>query len=382
MRSVYLDYNATAPMHPSVIEVMMEGMRQSVNVSSPYQLGQKARQKTQLAQRFIAEQLGCDRDHVIFTSGGTESNNTVLKGISWDRIIISEVEHPSVARSALSALLVPMTQRGVVDLEALEGLLAVGNEGRTLVSIQWANNETGVIQPIAEIASLCRKYGSFFHSDGVQALGKIPVSFQGMDLDFLSLSLHKIGGPQGMGLLILKPGVPFKPFITGGPQQHERRAGTTSFSGILGGADALRLMDLDQMALLREHHNLLEAHIKNVWPSARVIGEDAPRLPNTTLVVLPGIPNTTTIMNFDLGGISVGGGSACSSGSLKASDTMKAMGLTDDDAGCVIRMSSGWATLADDFEAVKKVFDARILPLLDSKYQTNLPVSAFERGAE
>ena len=249
MTSVYLDYNATAPVHPSVIEIVAEAMRQSVNVSAPYQLSQKARQRTQAARRDIAEKLGADANHLVFTSGGTESNNTVLKAIPWGRIIISATEHPSVARSAPQAECVAVDETGQVDLGDLERLLASGSqEAQTLVSIQWANSETGIIQPIQDIVNLCRRYGAFCHSDGVQALGKIPVSFQESDLDYLSLSAHKIGGPQGVGLLIIKPGVPFAPFLTGGPQQRERRAGTTDFPSLLGCAEAIRLIDLERFS--------------------------------------------------------------------------------------------------------------------------------------
>ncbi|MDB5478053.1 MAG: cysteine desulfurase [Alphaproteobacteria bacterium] len=349
---IYLDYNATAPLRPEVIALLTEKMGLAGNASSIHGFGRLVRKEIEAAREDVARLAGADSSHVVFTSGATEANNAVINGAPVQRFLYSAIEHPSVTDAALrrdNAYAVPVQPNGVIDLAALEEMLA-RDLGQTLVSVMWANNETGVIQPVAEISALAKKYGALFHCDAVQAAGRLPIDMAQSGIDYLTLSGHKIGGPAGIGALIYSHDTPLEKLIHGGGQEKRRRAGTENFLGALGFGSAATLAAgevgrMDKIAKMRDE---LEEEMFLAVPRAEFIGRDAQRLPNTIQVILPGVPAETQLMSLDLGGIAVSSGSACSSGSVRPSHVLLAMGVSDQKARCALRISLGYATTPEE----------------------------------
>lgn len=338
---VYLDYNATAPLLPVARDAMMTAMHVVGNPSSVHAHGRACRKMVEEARRSIAELVNCDPTHVTFTSGATEANQTVLRGAPVDRILVSAIEHTAVLENAPQATIIPVDANGVVLLDVLENALKSG--GRTLVSVMWVNNETGVIQPVDKIAALCAQYGALFHCDAVQAAGRIPIDLQNIRIHYLTLSAHKMGGPAGVGALIYDHGTALDPFIRGGGQERRRRAGTENIVGIAGFGAAARAAAhgaaaYDRLGQLRDE---LEKKMRDAAPQCVIAGAGAPRVKNTIQVMLPGVPSETQLMALDLAGVSVSSGAACSSGSVKPSHVLRAMGVADALARCAIRVSMG-----------------------------------------
>jgi cysteine desulfurase len=348
--TLYFDYNATAPLRDAAWNSMVELLRQPGNPSSVHRTGRQARRLIEQARETLAGHLGVDPAGVIFTSGGTEANNLAVTGFSGDRVIASAVEHPSVLRGPVERH-IPVDDQGVVNLAALAGML--GEDLRPcLVSVMLANNETGVRQPIADIAALCRDYSALLHSDGVQALGKGAIDMKALGIDLLSLSAHKIGGPQGVGALVLRdPDLKLAPLLVGGGQERRHRAGTENVAAIVGFAAAIEdLGDVEaeayRLAALRDH---LEQACLAALPDLVFLGGRAPRLPNTSCLAVPGLPAQTLLMALDLADIAVSAGSACSSGKLAPSGVLLAMGQ-DNFANAALRISLGWATMASEID--------------------------------
>lgn len=345
---VYLDYNATAPLRPEAADAMLRAMRQPANPSSVHQFGRAARSLLDEARQHIAAALQVKPADLTFTSGGTEANNMVLAG--FKQVIASAVEHDAVLAACPDAQLINTDRHGVVSLSHLEQMLAGLDEAerqQTLVSVMTANNETGVIQPLADIGVLCKRYNVAFHTDMVQALGKVAVDPEAVHLDFITVSGHKIGGPTGTGAVWCRPGRQLPALLVGGGQEQGRRSGTENLSGICGFAAAARVAhphELDTLALWRDE---AEQMIIKGCPQIEIISADVDRLPNTTCLFLPGLSAQTAIMALDLAGYAVSSGSACSSGKVTPSHVLNAMGR-DEAAGQVIRISAGWQTTHDD----------------------------------
>jgi len=346
---IYLDYNATAPVHPEVIETVARIMARVGNASSVHGPGRNARQDVEAARDAVARLVGAESRNVIFTSGGTEADNLALKGAGDRRLMVSASEHGAVLAPALlhdpGAVILPVDGDGLLDLVALRQALQTAGKP-ALVSVMLANNETGVIQPVAKIAEIGHAHGALVHCDAVQSAGKIPVDIVALGVDLMSLSAHKIGGPQGVGALVLSGDVEIEAEIVGGGQELGRRSGTENVAGIAGFGKAAeialaRLGDCQKLAASRDE---MERRLGEVAPKRRIFGGNVPRLPNTSCVSMPRVRSDTQVMAFDLAGIAISAGSACSSGKVSASHVLEAMGVERDEAMTAIRVSMGWAT--------------------------------------
>jgi cysteine desulfurase len=343
----YLDYNAGAPVHQKVREKMMEALELQGNPSSVHRYGREARQALEQARRTIANTVGATPGQVIFVSGGTEANALAYHQHAPEKRLVSAVEHPSATDGALQ---IAVTKQGCVDLADLQQKLK--DHDVSLVSVMAANNETGVIQPIIECADIAREASAKFHVDAVQMLGKAPCSIAEWDADSISLSSHKIGGPKGIGALVIRDGLPITPLIAGGGQELRRRGGTENLPAIVGFATAVEVMsEMDgwqkEAANLRDY---AEREIANVAPDARFFGQDTERLCNTSTICMPGVKAETQLMAYDLAGVAVSAGSACSSGKVAASPVLTAMGASDEEAASSIRMSLGWRNRKQDVD--------------------------------
>jgi cysteine desulfurase len=349
--TVYLDYNATAPMHDAVIEMMTAILRETGNASSVHQFGRRARSHIETARRDVAALVGARAQNVVFTGGGTEANNLALASSSGRRLIVSATEHVSVLQAAVKVEIAPVDALGRIDLGALEALLAMG-EGPAMVSVMAANNETGVLQPIPEIANLVHAHGALLHSDFIQAAGRVELDMNRNGVDVASLSAHKIGGPQGVGALIMRDDAAPAPLIRGGGQERGHRAGTENVAGIAGFGIAAGLAGsaVGNMAAVAALRDDLERRAVEMAPTAVVIAQDAPRLPNTSCLAVPGVKAETQIMGLDLAGVAVSAGSACSSGKVQSSHVLSAMGVDAATADSAIRISLGTATTAADID--------------------------------
>jgi len=347
----YLDWNATAPVRPEVVEAMSEALRCTGNPSSVHRWGRAARQAIERARAQVAALVGAAPAEVIFTSGGTEANHLALRGVHEHRVLISTIEHESVRAAVAGATLIPVTREGVVDLAALEALLAAEDQP-AVVSIMLANNETGAIQSVAEAAAIARRHRALLHCDAIQGAGKIPVDFRALGADLLSISAHKLGGPPGVGALVARDGVPLSPLQRGGGQERGRRAGTENLPGIVGFGVAAELAGRESLpsAGIAELRDAAEAALTAAAPEARVFGKTVQRLPNTLCIGMPGVAASTQVMALDLAGVMVSAGAACSSGKVRRSHVLAAMGASAVEAESAIRVSLGWSTTVAEIE--------------------------------
>ena len=354
-RLVYLDNNATAPARQEVIDIMVEVMSTVGNASSVHSAGRLARKRVEDARAEVAALVGADPENVIFTGGGTDADNLVLKGLEGRRLIVSAIEHGAILAPALlfdaGAEIVPVDEQGLVDLAALDGLIADADRP-VLLSIMLANNETGVIQPIKQIVEIARQHDALVHTDAVQSVGKISVDINDLGVDMLSLSAHKIGGPQGVGALILRQDLLLMSQVVGGGQEGGRRSGTENVAGIAGFGVAARIAreGLANYAKLSKLRDEMELQIKQIAPGSQVYSCEAPRLPNTSCLTMPGVKSETQVMSFDLEGVAISAGSACSSGRVTASHVLDAMDAPADIALTAIRISMGCDTDAADID--------------------------------
>ena len=349
--SVYLDFNATTPLRPEARAAMLEVMSRTGNASSVHRPGRDARRCLETARRDIAAALGAVPENLVFTSGGTEADILALRGCGRRRILVSAIEHPAVLEAVADVERVPVLGTGQIDLDALDAMLARPGPA-ALVSVMWANNETGVIQPLDEVVVRARLRGALVHSDAIQAVGREPVDFASSGLDMMSVSAHKLGGPPGIGALLVSDRVRLDPVATGGGQERGRRSGTENLPGIAGFAAALgaALRDPGEGERVCRLRDLIEDRIGEAAPGARILGRDAPRLANTSCIVMPGVAAETQVMALDLAGVAVSAGSACSSGKVETSHVIAAMRPGNDDARCAIRVSLGWTTGREDVE--------------------------------
>lgn len=328
------------------------------NPSSVHAEGRHARAIIEAAREQVALLVNAKPSEVIFTSGATEANNWVLAA-SWNAIAFAGIEHDSVtapiAASSAKRIDLSVATNGVADLDGIREALAASAEAseRTLLTLMMANNETGVIQPVAQAAALAREHGVMVHTDAVQAPGRIPVDFAAMGVDTLSVSAHKLGGPRGVGALVLRDGVELPALIKGGGQERRRRGGTENVSGIagFGAAAAVAANEKDAARRIAKLRDRLENGVKRATPAAVIIGSDAPRLINTAYIAVPGKLAETLIIKLDLEGIAVSAGAACSSGKVGSSHVLKAMNLGPEITGSAVRVSLGPQTQDDDIAA-------------------------------
>jgi len=347
----YLDHNASSPLRPEARQAMLEALDAGGNASSVHGEGRAARNLIESAREELARSLGVLPRSVVFTSGGTEANALALRGSGAERLIVSAVEHASVRaaaeQSGRAVDQFTVDSDGIVDLACLARSLAAGRKN-ALVSLMLANNETGAIQPVAEAAELTHRHGAIIHCDAAQAVGRMRVDWQGLGVDLMTLSAHKFGGPQGVGALLIRPGTSMLPLIGGGGQEFHLRGGTENVAAICGMAAALRVAlgdDADSMAAGR---NRLESRLKAVSPALRIFAEGVRRLPNTSCFALEGLLAETAVMAFDLLGVAVSSGSACSSGKVGRSHVLEAMGVPAGLARSAVRVSLGWNTTERD----------------------------------
>ena len=361
--AVYLDYNATAPVRPEVVRGMVDRLAEPGNPSSVHGFGRAARAALDQARVRVAALVGATPERVVFTSGGSEANNLALHGPGAGRRVVSAIEHVSVGDAAAARAggseVVPVDAEGRVDAAALDALLSAGG-GPGLLCVMAANNETGVIQPVAELAARAREAGLRVHCDAVQAAGRAALDMKALGLDSLALSAHKIGGPTGVGALVLGEASEPEPLIVGGGQEHGRRAGTENVAGIVGFGIAAELAqaELERMAEIAALRDSLEHRLRAVCPELAVFGAGAPRLANTSCLAMPGLAAETQIMAFDLEGIALSAGSACSSGKVGPSHVLAAMGVGPELAGEAIRVSLGWASTRADTDRFVEVWRA------------------------
>jgi cysteine desulfurase len=362
-RRTYLDWNATAPLRGEARAAMAAAFDVFGNPSSVHSEGRAARKLMEEARVAVAAALGADARNVVFTSGGTEANALALvpglrragEAPPVRRLIVSAIEHPSVLAGGRFApgevAILPARPSGVVDLDALAGL--VGARPSALVSVMLANNETGAIQPVAEVAALVHEAGGLLHVDAVQALGKISFNIKDLKADIVSVSGHKVGGPKGIGAVVLADGLNgLAPLLRGGGQEQGRRAGTENILGIVGfGAAAKAAMAAlpeaaERMKALQAR---LETGLRKV-SAVTIFSDSTARLPNTTLASAPGLKAETAVIGFDLEGIAVSSGSACSSGKVQPSHVLQAMGADPALIRGAIRLSLGWETKEADID--------------------------------
>lgn len=342
MNKIYLDYNATAPIRPEILSLVTQVMGEVGNASSVHGAGRHSRKYVEDARRQLAELCSVTPEQVIFTSGATESINTILSGYRDQRVLISGTEHPATIAAAPHAEIIPVTTDGLIDMDAYKKLLT-GDTPPALVSVILVNNETGVIQPIAEMAKLAHEAGALFHSDAVQAAGRIDISLNNLNVDYISLSAHKMSGPQGVGAIISRDGLELPKFMLGGGQEKNCRAGTHNTAGIagMGLAAEIALKNITHYVEIEKLRDYMEAEMHKVSNKITIYGEDAPRVGNTCNVGIKGMPAQTQMMALDLDGIAVSSGSACSSGAFKASHVLTAMGANEEDAKSALRISMG-----------------------------------------
>jgi cysteine desulfurase len=364
---IYFDHNATTPVDPAVVDAMARVLRDDFgNPSSVHHFGQRAKAAIDQARGAVAALIGADTAELVFTSGGTESDNLAIRGVAEaldpakrGHLVATTIEHEAVlntlkalARRGWSTTLLPVGESGVVSAEALADAL---KDDTAVVSVMHANNEIGTIQPITEMARLAHQRGALFHTDAVQTAGKIPLNVKTLELDLLSMSAHKFYGPKGIGALWIRRGLRLLPVLTGGKHERSRRAGTENVAGIvgMGVAATLALNKMEQegrrISALRDR---LEEGVLRTVPGTAVNGGRSPRVPNTTNISFDRIEAESLLIALDLEGVAVSTGSACSSGTLEPSHVLKAMGFPPHRTQNSIRFSLGTGSTEADVDRV------------------------------
>lgn len=368
-REVYMDYNATTPVHPEVLEEILPFLQGSFgNPSSIHWAGRPARKAVELARERVASLVNCDPSEVIFTSCATESNNTAIKGVAaalrakGNHLITTVVEHPSVLAPSLylenhgyQVTCLDVNSECLLDLEALESAIT---EQTILISVMYANNETGTIFPVRKIGDFAARHGVSFHCDAVQAIGKIPVDFREDNISLLSISGHKLYAPKGVGALIAAKGTKFYPLLHGGAQEKNRRSGTENVAGIVGLGKACELASAsmaEESTRLRRLRDKLEHRILETITEAKRNGHAELRLPNTANFSFLNVESGALLSGLDLAGIAVSSGSACSSGALKVSHVLKAMGSPPGTSLGNLRFSLGRENTDADVDYVVRI---------------------------
>lgn len=358
-KRAYMDHNATTALRPEAKAAVLQALDVLGNPSSVHAEGRAARALLEAARRDVARLAGARPAEIVFTSGGTEAARTAIHAAKSaqgvERLIVSAVEHDAVLVSAeasgLPVEILPVDGQGKADLLALKSMLE-RSEKRVLVALMLANNETGVVQPVAEAVALAHQAGALLLCDAVQAAGKIPLDFSGLDADLMLLGGHKIGAPMGVGALVIREGLPFASLAVGGGQEMRRRAGSENVAGIAGFGAAARAAreGLEAFAALGRLRDSLEEKIAGRAPDAVFFGKEATRLPNTTYLSAPGLDAETLLMALDLDGVAVSAGAACSSGKIGRPRVLDAMGVPENLSRGAVRVSLGWTSDASDID--------------------------------
>ena len=350
-RAIYMDWNATAPVRPEAARAVMAALEACGNPSSVHGFGRQARKVMEESRSKLAKLVGAKVENVIFTAGGTEANALALSSRGQRRLIVSAIEHDSVLKPALAvgAETIRVDRNGVVDLDHLRSLLQ--QDARSaLVSLMLANNETGVLQPVVEAARIAHEHGALLHCDAAQAVARIAVDLGTLGADFLTLSGHKFGAPQGVGALVTN-GASISALLLGGGQERSRRAGTENVPAIAGLGAAIAALDAEETTKVAALRDRLEQRLLAGDPSITVFGRNAPRLPNTLCFASGTKSSETLVMAFDLAGIAISAGSACSSGKVRPSHVVTAMGFDATQAGTALRVSLGHQNTTADVDA-------------------------------
>ena len=382
MNRIYLDHAATTTVRPEAVAAMVPLLGGAYNPSSLHAEGRAARAALDDAREAVARVLGASPREIVFTGGGSESDVMAIVGAARAQIdrgrllVTTAIEHHAVMhafdvleRDDWRVTRLGVDRRGLVDPGAFARALSPGT---TVASVMLANNEIGVVQPVAELAALARERGVIFHTDAIQAAGWLPLDVDALGVDLLSLSGHKFNGPKGVGVLYVRGGTPLEPLIVGGGQEHGLRAGTENVAGIAGFAAALRLAEAERAAIaprITALRDRLEAGVRAAFPDAVVNGAGAPRLPNSLSVAFADLPSDALLIRLDLEGIAASAGSACAAGSLEPSHVTAALGLDERRRLGVIRFSLGRATTAAEVDEV-----LRRLPLVVADVRSPLSV--------
>lgn len=345
-KKIYLDYNATRPLRYSARQDLVQGFDLCGNPSAVHSSGNAIRRLIENSRDTIAHALKIESRRIIFTSGATESNNIVLKNFKG-RVIISAIEHISAYKVRDDAIICRVSNSGMIDLKHLEQLLSETDEP-TLVSIIAAHNETGVIQPLEKVQALTKKFGASLHTDATQALGR--AHFDWNSFDYISFSGHKIGAMTGVGILVINPEKPLIPLMNGGGQERSYRPGTANLLGILSLKSVIQESLEEDWSSAKKLRDYLELKILETSPLSIIFGRTESRIPNTSLITMPNVNSATQVMSFDLNNICVSAGSACSSGKVKTSHTLKGMGYSDDIANSGLRVSLSPDTEKQDID--------------------------------
>ena len=378
MERIYLDYAATAPVLPEVMDAMLPFFLKNYgNPSGVYKEGRETRKAVEEARRKIASVLGAESREICFTSGGSESDNLAIKGTALslknkgNHIVTSRIEHPAVLNTCIwlekhgfRVTYLSPDSSGLIHPEAVDEVICAET---ILVSIMTANNEIGTIQPVAEIGEICRQKGIVFHTDAVQAVGQIPTNVRDMNADLMSLSAHKFHGPKGIGALYIRNGIRLDPVIHGGKQERGIRAGTENVPCIVGMGEAIRIADTEREENSQRILGLRNMLIKEVYkriPGARLNGHPVQRLPNNCHFSFDGVESEALLLRMDLAGISVSGGSACSSGSMEPSHVLQAIGLNEGMLKGSIRLTLGRGTTPDEIKKTAQIMQEIVEDLL------------------
>ena len=363
MEKIYLDHNATTPVHPEVLEAMLPALRENYgNPSSVHSFGRTARVQLDEAREKVASLLGAHSSEIIFTSGGTEANNLALLGVALNKggkIITSKTEHPSIInpcrqleKQGIEVHYLNVDRKGRIDISELESQIT---ESTSLISLQHANSETGVLQDIQSVSEIARNRGILFHTDAVQSAAKIPFDVKAFPVDMLSISAHKFNGPKGVGALYIRKGTPalYSP-VCGGSQEKKRRGGTENVAGIMGFGKACELaaertVKAGKLAELRDY---FQKQILELIPGTELFGDGEHRLPNTLNLGFDGVEGDTLLIALDMEGVAVSTGSACSSGTGLPSHVLQAMGIEEDKINSSIRFSLGFNTTRSELDFV------------------------------
>ncbi|MZH15173.1 MAG: cysteine desulfurase [Nitrospinae bacterium] len=363
MEKIYLDHNATTPVHPEVLEAMLPALRENYgNPSSVHSFGRTARVQLDEAREKVASLLGAHSSEIIFTSGGTEANNLALLGVALNKggkIITSKTEHPSIInpcrqleKQGIEVHYLNVDRKGRIDISELESQIT---ESTSLISLQHANSETGVLQDIQGVSEIARNRGILFHTDAVQSAAKIPFDVKEFPVDMLSISAHKFNGPKGVGALYIRKGTPalYSP-VCGGSQEKKRRGGTENVAGIMGFGKACELaaertVKAGKLAELRDY---FQKQILELIPGTELFGDGEHRLPNTLNLGFDGVEGDTLLIALDMEGVAVSTGSACSSGTGLPSHVLQAMGIEEDKINSSIRFSLGFNTTRSELDFV------------------------------
>jgi cysteine desulfurase len=340
--SVYMDYNASAPLSGGAAAAMSEAMAAVGNGASVHGFGRDQRRRMENAREAVAALTGAPVEGVIFTSGGTEANNLAIASKGDRRLVVSAIEHDSVRVPAarVGAATIAVSADGVIELDQLDRELA-SDKRLALVSLMAANNETGVMQPVAEAAEICRRHGALLHCDATQLAGRVAFRMTELGADYLTLSAHKMGGPQGAGALVVAPGIVVGAQMLGGGQERSRRAGTQNIVAIAGFGAAAASVDFAGAAGVAELRDELEARLRAFGRALKIFGEKSARLANTSCFAFPGKSAETMVMALDLAGYAISAGAACSSGKVGPSHVVLAMDTDNELARCAVRVSLG-----------------------------------------